>query len=261
MSYRDRARYYMVEYNTEVDQIFLESLVFPETTSILEIPAGAGRNLGWLSRTKKNIVAVDQEPLMVQQLQERIDALNIGDRARAYVGDMRTLSLNTSFDLILVPQGGFQLLSSAADVQSALTAFSRHLSGNGALLVDIATFGKPLQDDIGTAPSYFEWNIPDGVEKYDWTRELPGGKTLTRYRTQHQYRDSLVVEFRYLVHRKSIQKTVYASTVRWVKYNYRQAVHYFTSCGLEVRACYRNYERAPYNGSGSRMIFLLAHSS
>ncbi|MFD1423466.1 MULTISPECIES: hypothetical protein [Laceyella] len=45
ITYQERAQFYYVEYDTNVDQHFLQSLVSSDVHSILEVPCGTGRNV------------------------------------------------------------------------------------------------------------------------------------------------------------------------------------------------------------------------
>ena len=115
ITYKERAEFYEIEYATDVDQAFLYSLVTADVHSLLEIPAGVGRNLSWLHATGRLVVVADRERAMVQQLSTHIQNRGAADAILPVVADMCDLSLGRIFDLILVPQGAFQLLLNSQD--------------------------------------------------------------------------------------------------------------------------------------------------
>src|SRR5262245_16956839 len=137
ITYKERSEFYEYEYTTSVDQAFLKNLVVPGMHFILEVPSGVGRNADWLAQTGCFVVQADREFNMVKRLKERIRQYN---NIHIAVADMRALSFKNAFDLVIVPQGGFQLITDEDEAASALTNLSQCLARTGKLLIDLAVF-------------------------------------------------------------------------------------------------------------------------
>ncbi len=256
ITYKERAEFYETEYATDVDLAFLCSLVTADVHSILEIPAGVGRNLSWLYATRRLVVVADQETAMVQQLSARIQSMGMADYIQPVVADMRNLSLGQVFDLILVPQGAFQLLPNPQDALRALSRFRCHLAHNGRLLIDLATFQTDICGDEHIRPSYYDPSIPNGQLIAEWTRVLQTGGTLTRARIQCLQEEMLTTTFYYTL-RANEQEEHLTFVMKSRRYCYEQLLALCHQAGLVPRHVYRNYSYDPYLSFGHRMVFLL----
>ena len=257
IGYAERAAFYETEYATTADHAFLRALVTPEVRTILEVPAGVGRNLDWLSATGRAVVMADLEPVMIARLQGRIAERGAVACVTALVADMRYLSLPQRFDLLIVPQGGLQLLPGPEDALRALTSLHRHMSDTGRVVLDLATFEAGVDGDEDARPSYFDPIVPNGQLVHEWTRPLPDGRSLTRSRTQHLGPDTLTTTFFYRLEAPdgSVEESSFVMGSR--RYRYEQVVLLADTVGLRVERICRNYRGDPYLGSGHRMIFVL----
>ena len=256
ITYKERAQFYGTEYATDVDQIFLRSLVTASVHSILEIPAGVGRNLPWLHATGRLVVVADREAAMVEQLSARIQATGAADHIQPVIADMRDLSLGQVFDLILVPQGAFQLLPNPQNALRALSGFRCHLAHNGRLLIDLATFQADICGDEHIRPSYYDPSIPNGQLVAEWTRVLQTGGTLTRACIQCLQEEMLTTTFYYTL-RANEQEEHLTFVMKSRRYCYEQLLALCHQAGLIPRHIYRNYSYDPYLSVGHRMVFLL----
>jgi cyclopropane fatty-acyl-phospholipid synthase-like methyltransferase len=175
ISYAERAAFYETEYATTADHAFLKALVTPDVHAILEVPAGVGRNLDWLAATGREVVMADLERAMIVHLRERLAERGAQERVTALVADMRSLNLPRRFDLLIVPQGGLQLLSGPEDALRALQSLRPHLRSRGRLVLDLATFEAGVDGDEDARPSYFDPIVPNGQLVHEWVRPLPDG--------------------------------------------------------------------------------------
>ncbi|SEM94767.1 class I SAM-dependent methyltransferase [Lihuaxuella thermophila] len=254
ITYQERAQFYDVEYVTDVDQHFLQSLVSSDVYSILEVPCGSGRNVSWLAETGCFVTQVDLEKSMVDKVKEKIKQANRQDRMLAIVSDMRDMNLEREFDLVLVPQEAFQLLANEHDAIKALLSFRKHLSMDGTIMIDLATFSHKSKSHIG--PSYYDPSFPNGELIREWTRQLPNGKSLTRSRIQHDLPSSLIVEFFYEIEGNN-QKETYVTNMLLRKYDFDHFRSLCKETALEVTEVYGDYNRASYTTDSERMILLL----
>jgi SAM-dependent methyltransferase len=257
--YARRASSYAAEHAVTVDQPFLASLVDASVTRVLEVPCGAGRNAAWLAATGREVVLVDREPRMVAETERVLARVGRGAGGRAAVGDMRRLDLDARFDLILVPQEGFQMVTGDADARSALRSLARHLAPGGRLLIDLATFEAAEDDaDARVAPRYFDPRQPDGQRVTEWVRPLPGGGRLRRARTQ--YRDTEHVRVRFEYDRAALdgESETWTSTVELRRHDPARFLELLAGAGLHPLEVLRDYDRRPFAGTGTRMITLSA---
>jgi len=254
-TYAERARYYDVEYDETADQPFLRSLVTVEVASVLEIPCGAGRNVGWLCRTGRSVTFADLEPQMVEKVRARLRALDAGPRVQAVVADMRNLALGRRFDLILVPREAFQLLTDRRDAVGAVRSLRQHLTPSGKLLVDLATFAADRFGERHLHPSYFDPEKPSGKRIEEWSRELPGGGVLSRSRIQWAEGDMVCAEYFYEA-RVGGALDRWRSQVRLRKYSVGEILRLLEEGGMKTICAYRNYHGASYAPGAARMLVL-----
>jgi SAM-dependent methyltransferase len=257
IGYAERAAFYETEYATTADHAFLRALVTSDVCTILEVPAGVGRNLEWLADSGRAVVMADLEPAMIARLRERIAERGAAACVTALMADMRYLSLPQRFDLLIVPQGGLQLLPGPEDALRALTSLHRHMSDSGRLVLDLTTFEAGIDGDDDARSSYFDPIVPNGQFVHEWTRPLPDGRSLTRCRTQHLERDTLTTTFFYQIEAPdgSVEESSFVMGSR--RYQYEQVALLADTVGLRVERVCRNYRGDPYLGSGHRMIFVL----
>lgn len=259
VTYAERARYYDVEYDETVDQVFLRGLITDGVGTVLEIPCGAGRNVEWLSRTGRRVTLADLEPLMVERVKERIRDLGASSRVLSTVADMRHLALSQRFDLIFVPREAFQLLTDRRDALSAVRSFRRHLTPSGRLFIDLSTFIPDRFGEHDLYPSYFDPEKPSGRCIEEWSRELPDGGTLTRSRIQRAEGDTVSAEYFYEV-RGGGASDRWRSEARLKRYDLGQISRLLEEEGMKTVRAFRNYRGAPY-APGAARILLVAEAA
>lgn len=255
--YAARARFYDVEYQATNDQRFLRSLVTDDVRAILEIPCGAGRNLGWLAQTGRDVVLADLEPRMVQRVRARARALGVAGRVRGVVADLRAIDLHRRFDLVLVPQEGFQLLTGAGEPAAALGQLRRHLRPTGNLMVDLHSFSADARAEPDAGLDYFDPGQPEGVAVPEWTRRVAGGQ-LARQRTQWQRGSTVRIRYAYRL-RGPDGRTSQAWRAEVVLRRYRlpEFATLAAAAGLRVVRALRNYAGDPYLPGSARAVVLL----
>jgi SAM-dependent methyltransferase len=103
---------------------------------VLDVGCGTGRVALELARRGHEVVGVDAEPLLVAALNAR--AGEHGLPASALAGDARTLALDRSFPLALLPMQVAQLLGGPPGRAAMLAAVTRHLAPRGLLAIALA---------------------------------------------------------------------------------------------------------------------------
>jgi len=111
-------------------RMFARYLLTPPS-SILDLGCGTGRDLDVLSRSCQDCWGVDA-------LTEMIDfARKERPHLRLSVGDMRSIRLNRTFDVILCMGSAFMYALTNEDVESVLRTFAVHAHEGTLLVVDI----------------------------------------------------------------------------------------------------------------------------
>ncbi|WP_327358355.1 class I SAM-dependent methyltransferase [Streptomyces sp. NBC_01304] len=262
--YEQRARYYEVEYRTTVDQAFLQSLVTDTTTSILEIPCGAGRNTDWLIAAGRETVCVDLEPAMVRRVRDRIAAAGANALVTAVQADLRELDLGRRFDLIIVPQEAFQLVESHQDAERALRRLAHHLAPGGSLLLDLHSFGPdnaPGGQGTSALPDYFDPALPDGLPVTEWRRDIAPSGWLERSRVQHDEGTHMRIDYLYRRGEGDRVQEQWQSSIRLRRYRRPEVEAMADRADLYIDRTARDYTGAPWTPGSARMITLLRPAS
>jgi spermidine synthase len=257
ISYTERASFYEVEQRTNEDHSFLKSLVTSNVKSILEIPAGSGRNLRWLSKTRRRVVFADKEPSMVQHIKQRFNDLRFCNQLTVVIADMRRFNLKEKFDLILVPQESFQLIVNDSEALSALTCLGQHLTNNGTLMIALANFSQSQNNFSHKSPKYFDPQIMDGVKIYEWTRRLAKDKSLSRWRIQYHHHNYLTIQFQYRLKETDQPTKSFYTDVQLKYYDLQTFLKLTQLSGLRIGKAYSNYDFEEYKNGDPRMIFLV----
>jgi SAM-dependent methyltransferase len=128
--YADKAYDQEVELLERIFEMYGQGAV----RSILDLGCGTGGHAIPLAQHGYTVVGVDRSPAMVAQARERAPSL---PALTFEQGDLRTLDLGRSFDVVLMMFAvlGYQLEN--ADVSAALASAYRHTSPGGLLFFDV----------------------------------------------------------------------------------------------------------------------------
>jgi len=99
--------------------------------SILDIGCGTGRDLGVLSRSCPDCWGVDYLPAMIALARSKWPDLHLS------VGDMRSVRLGRTFDVILCMGSALMYALTNEEVDAALGTFAAHAHTGSLLLLDI----------------------------------------------------------------------------------------------------------------------------
>lgn len=134
------------------DLPFWQALAARRGSPILELGCGTGRVTLDLARRGHRLVAVDQDPRLLEELQRRAGDLEV----EAVVADARAFSLEMRFALCLAPMQMVQLLGGTAGRAAMFACVARHLEPGGTLAIAISAdlerwsatdgHGAPLPD-------------------------------------------------------------------------------------------------------------------
>ena len=216
--------------------------------NILELGCGTGRVAIDLTEVGASVTGLDISAAMLERARLRSVAADV--EVEWIEGDLLTFDLDRQFDVVLLPLGTIQHLTSASQIASAIERATAHLASHGALVVDIEA---PHADDYNPGP------LPL-IEH--WTRPWPeGGGQVTklvavdvapsealRYVTWHfdvQPAEGPLT-------RVTSQFTLRTTTLGELELAGRLA-------GIEVVAAYGDYEFGPFEDGDPRLVVVLQH--
>jgi hypothetical protein len=261
--YCRRAKFYHLECTSTDDHVFLSGLVSKKTRTVLEIPAGSGRNLSvWQQHGNCRVTVADIEPAMVAQLTARIDGSPHLKHIRPIVADITKLEGSLwgttpqpyLFDLIVVPQEAFQLIATQNDAGQILSGLSSLLTDEGRLMVDLALLDKKAAPPF---PPYYSPALPDGVEIHESSIPIEPGVTLRRARSQYHLGGRIRFLLKYeLVGPDGIRDS-WISEMTLNNFLIDEFRMIAASAKLSLLGVYSDYTTRPHDGKASRSVFLL----
>jgi len=171
----DHPEYYEVLYPDADDEtptmcrrIFTRFLKAPPR-SILDIGCGTGRDLRSLRQTCSDCVGVDFLPKMIEYAKSRSDEITF------LVGDMGTLRLDRTFDVVLCLGWALMYALTNEEVDRALGTFAAHCHEGSLLIIDIRNAAAFLGDG-------FKPRVKGAVASATFTARYVAEHTLDRRR-------------------------------------------------------------------------------
>lgn len=258
--YLDRVSIYDVEYTDTYDLPFWQQLT-ADVDSILELPCGSGVRALSMARQGKSVTAVDREPGMIDLLHEKLASEKRPLSLDAKVGDMRFLELGRTFDAILSVREAFQFLAEDDEIVSTLEKFSRHLSAEGFIAIDLADFDRSAT--CADYPlGYYDPEAPDGAWIDEWTRPTAAGGFCTRRRMQHRDASEIIhITFHYKHYPELDGRGEWYSSVRYRRHSYESFHALVDRSGLACERVYGDYRFKPYEAGDPRLIFIITQNS
>ena len=254
ISYEERALLYDIEFSDVPEIEFVSSLLRKRNVSILEAPCGCGRLTLPLARMARRVVAVDIEPAMIARLCQRMENQPASGEVETLVGDIRNLRISERFPIIICPQEAFQLFVEERDARPVLETFANHVTPNGCVLLDLATFSDRDRISRGVHPTYYCPSLPDDQIMRDWERRTKSGM-LTRFHSQRVGRDVVTINFYY--HHRRFDKPgddEFRTTVSLRVYSPGEVDRMLHGVGFRDVQMYGDYLRTPFYTGAARLI-------
>ena len=145
---------------------------------LLELGCGTGRVSLALAGPACRVTAIDVEPALVGELQQRAAAR--GAQVEAVVADARSFELERRFDIALAPMQLMQLLHTEPERIAALERLARHLRPGAIAALALLDLDEEWEADPSQGP------VPDMLERGHWVysshpvavRRVRGGSLL-----------------------------------------------------------------------------------
>ncbi|HTX29984.1 MAG TPA: class I SAM-dependent methyltransferase [Solirubrobacteraceae bacterium] len=148
---------------------------------ILDVGAGTGRVTLDLARRGHSVIALDQDPVLLAELERRAAGLAV----QIVQSDARSFALEQRFALVIVPMQTVQLLGGASGRERLLQAAGRHLEPGGVLALAITEELEHFAAEDAAPLPLPDMRELDGVvysSQPTAVREAPGGFVLERLR-------------------------------------------------------------------------------
>ncbi len=138
--------------------------MLPRSPAILDLGCGSGgQTLTVAALTPGTILAIDRDPVLVEELRARVAERGLQVRVTAEVGDMRALGLPPeSFDLVWCEGAIFVL-----GFEEGLRTLRTLLRGPGVAVVSEAVWLRPIEEIPAEVRTFWETPYPQitGIEE------------------------------------------------------------------------------------------------
>lgn len=246
--YFDLAEYYSHDHAFDFDLPLYEYYARQCGSPILELACGTGRLTVPLAQSGYQLYGLDSSRAMLAHCQAAVAQYDLHDLIQLHLADMTDFELpRHDFALIFCALRSFMHLLTTSEQKACLGGCHRHLRHGGLLLIDIiAPELEELAQEIAT----------DTVKRSEF--RLPSGNRVLR-QIYLQAHDSVaqVRHFRFKFEeydRAGRLLRVKEVPVR-TRYTFRYEMQLLLEdAGFELVDLFRDYERAPYDGSGEMIV-------
>ena len=216
--------------------------------NILEIGCGTGRVTIPLLANGYDVTGVDSSTKMLAKFQSKIKKSGYNAPLKITNQDVRNLSLNEKFNLVIFPYRGFQSLLSVEDQIAALTSIKAHLTRNSILIIDIFVPNNELFDQ---KPDIF-YHLKDS--EYGPRNNIRS----LHHRTEFDLHNQLLhtqISISEIQCNQLISKRYANFTLRYLYTD--EARHLFEYCGYDIEEIAGDYDGSPYNRDSNETIWSL----
>lgn len=227
-----------------VEDIEMYKKMCSQIDHVLELGIGTGRLAIPLAQTGVNVVGIDNSPQMLSGLESKIKTGRING-ITFYEQDMRSILLESQFDLILCPFCAFNFLLSIDDQKRALFSIRGLLKTKGQIVFDLLT--------INTFPGFFK----QGLLQHFGTYVCPDEDATIEIYTISKFNQSNQIFSQDRIFRKYTNDTMTAER-RIVMQNRLCLLGEFQllleQCGFKILDIYGDYKFSPFSQSSQNLF-------
>lgn len=256
-NYDIRAKYYSTEFKPLSDETFLKSIIsdYPHAKTILEIPCGNGFHTDFLLSTQKEIILADGEIKMLNEVEKKY-------KKRVKIKLLHTtfqeLNLNNEIDILIIPQEGFQFLTTKKDIYTTLLNIYKALRINGIVIIDMANFNFETKYDILCSPKYWHPSKENNKKYFDWERKLENDNIFIRHSRISNRVNIIKFSFYYEIISKDNQViSKFQSCIKLRKNTIEYLTDILKKMNFEVHKVYGDYTFKKYEIYDPRTILIL----
>ncbi|MBF8267777.1 MAG: hypothetical protein HW388_1285 [Dehalococcoidia bacterium] len=216
---------------------------------VLELGCGTGRVTIPIARAGVEILGLDSSAKMLQVARRKARAQGpLPGKLTWARGDMRALSLERRFALVIIPFRGFLSLLSVEEQRRCLDGVKASLAPGGRLAFDIFVPDLDMLTDDGSTPFHF--------------RDVPHPETGRRLVMWHQNRfdnHSQVNSARTILEEVDQGGQVVRKLYRdfQIRYLHRfEAQHLLEVCGFRILDLFGGFDRQPFDEESTEMVWV-----
>lgn len=228
------------------EDIEMYKVICSDTDQVLELGIGTGRLAIPLAQFGVRVVGIDNSEKMLSTLEEKI-ALSKVKGITYYRQDMRSLSFDSEFDLILCPFCTFNFLLSLEDQEKALLSIKKHMKTGGRIVFDLLTpntfSGSFLDGSLKHFNSYLCPEQNKTIEIYTSSKLNQCNQLFSQNRIFRQYSDGLLTAERHT--------TMHNRLFFWGEFQLL-----LEKCGYRPLDIYGSYKFSPFTQSSQELIVI-----
>jgi SAM-dependent methyltransferase len=241
------ARLYDLEHqDLEDDLLLYQNLAARCDGPVLELGCGSGRVGVPLAEAGVQVTGIDTSKEMLALASRRAAERGVTERIRFERADVRAITFDSAYALVLYPLNGFLHLLSAADQLCALRNAYRSLLPGGLLVIDV---GNPhavfVPEHDGQLLVRRQFLVQEDVQGTSYA------VTETDLSAQCQ---AVTLVYDELMPDGAVRRTTVETTLRFV-YRFEMA-QLLERAGFIVDAVYGNYDLDPYETESEVMLFV-----
>lgn len=225
---------------------------------VLELGCGSGRVALPMVMAGVDVTGVDISAGMLDLCEQRAGLLGDMPGKLALVqGDMRDVSLDATFNLVICPYRGFMHLLTPEDAWSCMHNVRRHLAPSGQFIFSLWD-ARPSQIARLTGPGAGGLKL---VERYALDEE--SASHLLHFQATRADELEQLLHEEHLFHLLDEQGMVVQTrslglTRAW--YTQRELAHLFHACGFQVEALFGDFDCASVSEATREMIWVLSRA-
>jgi SAM-dependent methyltransferase len=149
--YESFARHYDDEYGDRDVDLPMYVRLARDAKDCLELGCGTARCAIAIARAGVDVVGIDRSPRMLDVGRAKVARAGLESRIDLRLGDMRHVSLDRRFDIVIVAFGSLLCLETRDEQRAAIACATRHLRLGGRLAIDVfnPSMGLPNPADEG----------------------------------------------------------------------------------------------------------------
>jgi ubiquinone/menaquinone biosynthesis C-methylase UbiE len=240
------ARYYDLDHGEFDDDVMMfEGFAARCGSPILELGCGTGRLLLPLARQGYHVTGVDVSAAMLERARRRLSTAGLADQVTLVQQDMRSLSLDGQFKLVVIGLSSFQILSTLQDQLKTLERICAHLVPDGLLVIDL--FFPDLNRLLESAGQVCLDKVMSDPET---------GDQVVRLHSQHVDQVQQLIHVTYQFDRVDAAGNVCRTLVPLsIRYLFRPELELLLRhAGFEVEAVYGSYDLEELAADSERLI-------
>jgi SAM-dependent methyltransferase len=212
---------------------------------ILELMAGTGRVTLPLVRAGADVTCVDNSPMMLAVLRDKLSRENLSADVREM--DVRQLAFDQRFDLVLIPFHALAELPTIEDQQAALQAIHAHLADGGRFICALHNPPVRLKSVDGLLHLIGKHDLPDTQGRLlAWILQTQRHQQveIAQFFEEYDRAGQMVTRRMIELHVNFVEKARFEAMIQ--------------AAGFAVEALYGDYARSPFDESTSPfMIWVL----